>query len=557
MPLSFKSYLGYDALTQALRELSEAHPKLARLESVGKSHEGRDLWLVTITNSATGPDLEKPAFWLDGNIHSVELAASMACLYTVNALLTQYGSDEQVTRLLDRMAFYILPRLNPDGVELALGKPPRYVRSGVRPYPFADEDDGLQPEDVDGDDRVLTMRFEDPTGPWKASEKDARAMIRRGPDEEGGTYYRLFPEGRVRNYDGWVVRLARSRQGLDFNRNFPAIWEGEGSQKGAGPYPLSEEETRAVARFISEHPNLTGAITYHTSGGIHLRPLSFKPDDELPAEDLWIYRLLGRRATELTGYPAVSLYHDFRYHPKEVMTGAFDDWMYDTLGVWAWTTELWDLVGRATGKTDRKQIEWYRDHPEEDDLAILRWDDEQNGGRGFVPWYPFQHPELGRVELGGWDRLYSWTNPPPELLEEEVAKNHRFALAQAGMAPRLEVLEATATPLGGNRYRVRLVVQNSGFLGTYVSRRAEERKAVRPLRIELEGAEVLTGERRLEAGQLEGRSNKLDWLSNSNTDNRLRREWVVEAEPGSQLTIHVLSQRAGTLHLKVALPKPR
>ena len=553
MELRFDRYLDYLQLTEALQQLAAEHPGLCRLESAGKSHEGRDLWLVTLTNQATGPAEEKPAFWLDGNIHSVELAASMACLYSIQQLLTRYGEDAQATALLDRMAFYVLPRINPDGAELALAKAPRYIRSGVRRYPYEDEDSGLTPGDVDGDGRLLTMRVPDPTGPWKKSAKDPRAMIRRGPDEEGGDYYRLFAEGRVVDYDGWIVRYARRLQGLDFNRNFPAIWEGEGSQQGAGPYPLSEEETRAVARAISARRNLTGAITYHTSGGIHLRPLSFKPDDDMPVDDLWVYRLIGKRATEITGYTAVSLYHDFRYHPKEIMTGAFDDWLYDHLGVFAWTTELWDIVGRATGKTDRKQIEWYRDHPEEDDLAILKWDDEQNGGRGFVDWYPFQHPELGAIELGGWDNLYSWTNPPPHLLEEEVAKNHRFALAQAAMAPRLEVLHLGAEPLGEGRHRVELVVHNTGFLGTHVSRRAQERKAVRPIRIEVSGAEVLSGERKSEAGDLEGRSNKLDWTSTSATDNRLRRVWVVRGDPGSKVRIDVLSDRAGCLHLELAL----
>ena len=553
MALAYDRYLDYQELTRTLQELAAAHPALAGLESIGRSHEGRELWLMTITNSATGPAAEKPAFWLDGNIHSVELAASMACLFTIESLLTGHGREESVTRLLDRTAFYVVPRVNPDGAELALAHPPAYVRSGVRPYPYEDPDSGLTPGDADGDGRRLTMRVPDPSGPWKKSAKDPRAMIRRGPDEEGGEYYRLFPEGRVADYDGWTVRFARTLQGLDFNRNFPVIWEGEGSQAGAGPYPLSEDETRAVARFITGRRNLTGAITYHTSGGIHLRPLSFKPDEEMPTEDLWIYQLIGRRATALTGYPAVGLYADFRYHPKEIMTGAFDDWLYDQLGVFSWTTELWDIVGRATGKVERKQIEWYRDHPEEDDLAILRWDDEQNGGRGFVDWYPFQHPELGAVELGGWDSLYSWTNPPPHLLREEVEKNHRFAVAQAAMAPRLEVLHLGAEPLGDGRHRVTLVIENAGFLGTHVSRRAQERKAVRPIRIEVAGAEVLAGERRQEVGQLEGRSNKLDWLSNSATDNRLRRDWVVRAEPGSELRIDVLSERAGVLHLNLAL----
>ena len=441
---------------------------------------------MTVTSQATGPDTEKPAFWLDGNIHSIELAASMACLYSINQLLTRYGDDPQVTRLVDRMAFYILPRINPDGAELALARPPRYVRSGVRDYPYADADSGLKPEDVDGDGRRLTMRMRDPAGPWKKSARDPRAMIRRGPDEGGGDYYRVFPEGRVADYDGWVLRFARTAQGLDFNRNFPAIWEGEGTQKGAGPFPLSETETQAVARFITERRNLTGAITYHTSGGIHLRPLSFKSDDEIPTEDL-------------------------------------------------------------------KQIEWYRDHPEEDDLAILKWDDEQNGGRGFVDWYAFEHPELGPVELGGWDAIFSLVNPPPHLLEEEIAKNHLFALAQAAMAPRLEAPHLTAEPLGEGRHRVTLLLENTGFLGTHISRRAQERKAVRPIRLELEGAEVLTGERRSEVGDLEGRSNKLDWTSNSATDNRLRREWVVRAPAGTVLTIHVISERAGTLHLTLEL----
>jgi hypothetical protein len=109
-------------------------------------------------------------------------------------------------------------------------------------------------------------------------------------------------------------------------------------------------------------------------------------------------------------------------------------------------------------------------------------------------------------------------------------------------------------PLGDERHKIRLVIQNAGFLGTYVSRRAEERKVVRPIRIELEGAEVVAGERRQDVGQLEGRSNKLDWTSNSATDNRLRREWVIRGEPGSELAIHVRSERAGTLHLKLVLP---
>jgi len=553
MNLRFDTYYDNEDLKSALDQLAAEHPDLATLTSIGKSHEDRDLWLMTITNSATGPAAEKPALWIDGNLHASEVAGSMAALYTIDHLVRSRGTDALVTRLLDTTAFYILPRVNPDGAALALQRPPKVIRSGVRPYPYTDEDDGLVPEDIDGDGRILSMRIEDAAGTMKVSGTDPRLLVRRGPDEEGGTYYRVFPEGLIRNYDGHTIRLARPQQGLDFNRNFPAIWEGEGTQRGAGPFPGSEPETHAVIDFIAAHPNICGAITYHTYGGVHLRPLSFKSDDDLPTEDLWVYKLIGQRATETTGYPAVSVFHDFRYHPKETMTGAFDDWAYDQLGIFAWTTELWDIVGRA-GIKDRKFIDWYRSHPEEDDLAILRWNDDNLGGAGFVAWTPFTHPQLGPVEIGGWDTLWTWRNPPAKFLEEEIEKNHRFSLVQASMAPRLEVRHLVAEPLGAGTAKVTLVVENTGFLPTYVSRRALERKMSRPVRIEVEGGVLVSGERVTEVGHLEGRSNKLDWTSTGATDNRVRREWVVRGDAGDRVVFHVISARAGTLHRELILP---
>ena len=147
--------------------------------------------------------------------------------------------------------------------------------------------------------------------------------------------------------------------------------------------------------FIAEHPNITGAVLFHTYSGVLLRPYSHHADDTLPAEDLWTYQKLGAKGTEMTGYPNISVFHDFRYHPKEVITGSFDDWAYDHLGVFSWTVEIWSPQ-RAAGITDYKFIEWYREHPVEDDLKLLAWNDEMLGGNGFVDWYPFDHPQLGR-----------------------------------------------------------------------------------------------------------------------------------------------------------------
>src|SRR5512141_2848924 len=103
----FNQYYRYEELTSLLQAYAKDYPRLLKLESIGKSHEGRDVWLMTATNFETGPDTEKPALWVDGNMHASEVAASMAALYHIHTLVTKYGKDDQVTQALDTRAFYI------------------------------------------------------------------------------------------------------------------------------------------------------------------------------------------------------------------------------------------------------------------------------------------------------------------------------------------------------------------------------------------------------------------------------------------------------------------
>jgi murein tripeptide amidase MpaA len=558
----FDTYLRYDDLTRSLNALAAAHPGLLRVESIGKSHEGRDIWLATVTRFDTGADRDKPALWVDGNIHATEVAGSMACLYFLNHLVTRYGQDDDVTRCLDTRVFYVCPRLNPDGAELALADVPKIIRSSTRPYPHDEEPvAGLKRADVDGDGRVLTMRVADPNGPWKISERDPRLMVRRDPAETGGAYYRLLPEGTIENWDGVTFRLQPKKEGLDLNRNFPASWRQEHEQFGAGPFPTSEPEVRTAAQFVTSHPNITGAVLFHTYSGVLLRPYSHRADDTLPAEDLWTYQKLGAKGTELTGYPNISVYHDFRYHPKEVITGSFDDWAYDHLGLFAWTVEIWSPQ-RAAGITDYKFIDWYREHPVEDDLKLLAWNDEALGGQGFVPWYPFTHPQLGDVELGGWDALYTWSNPPHALLERELALFPPWLVWHLLVSPRLEVFEAGATRLSADSWRVRLVVHNTGWLPSYVTKRALENKLTRGVVAEIElpdGAQLVTGLPREELGQLEGRaytpvtpSSWAGWSGDA-TAERAKVEWVVRAAEGATISLTARHERAGAARVEIHL----
>ena len=558
--MDWNTYPRYDELTRVLKEYAAAYPNLFALESIGKSYEGRDVWLATVTNMATGPALEKPALWIDGNIHATELAASCACLYFLHTITSGYGADADITRCLDTRVFYICPRVNPDGAEWALAEKPKLIRSSTRPYPYDEEFiDGLRIEDIDGDGRILTMRIKDPNGPWKAHPDDPRLLVRRDPAEVGGLYYRLLPEGRLDHYDGVTIGIQPDKEGLDLNRNFPINWRQQHEQKGAGPFPASEPETRNLMAFIAQHPNITGAVAFHTWGGVILRPYDDREDKEFPAEDLWTYQKIGAEGTAITGYPNASVFHDFRYHPKEVITGSFDSWMYDHNGVFAWTVEVWSPQ-RQAGILEYKFIDWYREHPIEDDLKLLKWNDDTLGRKGCIDWYPFQHPELGSVELGGWNDLWSWRNPPREFLQREIEKFPRWLIWHCLISPRLEILEADAKPLGDGTYRIRLVVQNTGWLPTYITKKALEKK-LRGVVCEIEvpsGAALETGKSREEVGHLEGRAYKSSAAVSDYdpTVDRVKVEWTVHATSSGTVRLIARHDRAGWVRAEVRLPSP-
>lgn len=560
MPKSrFNKFYRYNELTRLLKEYAKEYPNIIRLESIGKSHEGRDVWLVTATNFKSGGDAEKPAFWVDGNIHASEVTASAAALYLIHSLVTKYKKDENITRALDTRAFYIVPRVNPDGAEWALADHPKLIRSSTREYPYTDEPvDGMNgSEDIDGDGRILQMRIQDPHGAWKAHPDEPRLMVRRDPVEMGGTYYRILPEGLLKNFDGVTLKIRGPKQGLDLNRNFPAGWRPEADQHGAGPFPASEPEARNLVEFISKHPNITGTISFHTMSGVLLRPYDDRADDEFPTDDLWTYQKIGAKGTEMTSYPNISVFHDFKYHPKQVITGGFDTWAYDHFGVFSWTVEFWSPMKQA-GIENFKFIDWYREHPIEDDLKMLKWNDEVLKGRGYVDWRPFKHPQLGDVELGGWDFMNMWTNPPLEFLEKEISPFPDWIVWHALISPRLALWETSVTSLGADSFRIRLVVQNEGWLPTYVTKKALERKATRGVIAEIslpKGATLSSGKVREELGELEGRAYKpvMADETDEGTSDRIKVDWVVRAKKGAKVRLTAKHDRAGLVKTEVVL----
>ena len=306
----------------------------------------------------------------------------------------------------------------------------------------------------------------------------------------------------------------------------------------------------ALIRAIVARPKICGFNAFHTSGGVLLRPSSTAADTTLPPNDVWVWKELAKRGTELTGYPAHSVYEDFTWDTTETMSGASDDWAYEHLGIFGWTTEFWDLVHAATG--EKVSTHFWQTGPTDDEaLAVLHWLDAQPGGpetAGFVDWYPFDHPQLGPVELGGWNDLYSWMNPPQHLLRDEVDGHGAFAVAQALAAPCIEIRHSAVEQLGSETWRVSVGVANVGWLPTHVTDKAKKDGIVRPIVVELtgDGVEIVGGVARQELGQLEGSMSARFKQGDGGSPERALASWVIRCPRGTELSVAASHQRAGS-----------
>lgn len=559
-PFPFDRFLPYEEFSAALHAFADSNADLVTLERYGTSHEGRPLLLVTVTDASTGAHDTKPAHWVDANIHSVEVTGGVAALYLLHHLVAEFrAGDPTVAEAVRTRTFYVVPRVNPDGVDAALAASPRYRRSSMRSWPWRDGHrwPGLVEEDIDGDGRVLSMRIEDPYGGWVPHPDDERVMVPAPADgivAPGTRRYRMLKEGTLADFDGFTVPTPRAAEGLDLNRNFPAGW-GTGVL-GSGDHPMSEPEIDALVRAIVARPNICGYNAFHTSGGVLLRPSSTAPDSSIPPVDLWTWKQLSGVGTEMTGYPAHSVYEDFTWDKSDTMSGAADDWMYEHLGVYSWTTEFWDVVFAATGHHASTHI-WYVGPTVEELVAIAKWSDEQ--GEFWFPWRAFEHPQLGPVEIGGADWFRISTNAPPTLLEAEVAPHSRFAVHQALTSPRIEIVFTRLDALGDGVWRIQAGIANTGWLPTEVTARAAKANLVRPLIAELdlpEGASLLAGTvNRQKLGQLEGRRSfqLKGGTHNDGTPDRVLANWTVSAPAGSQVKVVALHQRAGRAEATLTL----
>ncbi|HTE54935.1 MAG TPA: M14 family metallopeptidase [Kofleriaceae bacterium] len=506
-----RGYLDHAALTAQVEGWADAFPDLVRLRSIGQSLEGRPIWHLTV---GPEPDRARPAVWIDGNMHASELAGSSAALAMAEDALRLHlsggelhGLPPHVCDRVRQVLFHVVPRISPDGAECVLTTG-RHVRSAPRDRRANRQHARWISSDIDGDGLALLMRVADPAGEFVASASTPGLLLPRRL-EDPPPYYRVYPEGTIENFDGFHVPepTSHSDNQTDLNRNFPFSWRHEPEQSGAGAFPGSEPESRAIIELAHAHPEIFAWLDCHTFGGVFIRPLGEQPDTRMNQEDLAIFREIGAWSEELTGYPMVSGFEEFIYEPDRPLYGDLSEFAFHQRGAIAYVVELWDLFHQLGMVRPKRFVDLYTTMTREDLERLGRWDRDHNRGRGFRPWRACHHPQLGEVEVGGMDPRFGLWNPPEDRLGEVCAAQSAAFLRVAAMAPAISVA-AVAREVRGDVTRVAVAVDNTGYLSTYILASARGLEHNEPLTVDARavgGAELVDpSSARRTIGHLEG-----------------------------------------------------
>jgi len=556
-------YYDNKSLDRQLTFLAEENPGLVRVDSIARSIRKRKVWFVELGKGTKQDRQTRPAMLVVAGIEGNDLIGCTAAVTWIEHLLEQYENDAEIAKLLQTTTIYIVPRLNPDAAGHFFAD--LKLETSTNHKPFDDDHDGLLdedgPDDLNDDGLITWMRIEDPEGEYILDPKDDRLLLKADYLKSEVGAWRFLREGIDNDRDErWNED---GLGGVNFNRNFPYGYEF--FAEDAGIHQVSEAETRALADFVIEHPNIGIVVTYGSADNLLKAPEGAKPAGrrepmtKIHQDDAGYYRVMGELYREAIGLK------------KELdgisVPGAFSDWMYFhrgrlSLAAKPWSPAVAVELSIATDKQEESEDQAEDSEPEdsgskpeksdkradkdkrnEQERKELKWFDE-NMPQAFVEWQPIDHPDFPgqRAEVGGY-RPFALTNPPAEMVGEITAKHAAFLTKSAQKLPRISVRKIECQHLGRSVYEIEIQVENTGFLPTVLEHGRTTRE-VHPTRLvmEVDDESFLSGSRITNLPAIRGSGGMVE----------LR--YIVRVPEREKIDFEVVSMLAGKVKGSVELP---
>ncbi len=471
-------YSTYDAYVKQLAELGS-------VRVIARTPGGRDVHVITV---GTGKADEKPAVLVMGAVHAPHLAGAELALRMAKLLAKE-------EKLLERVTFYVIPRPNPDATEAFFAKP--FAERAGNARKTDDDRDGESGEDpaddLDKDGWITMMRVEDPTGGFMEHPDDPRVLIPADAKKNEKSRWRLLAEGRDADGDGAFNEDGSG--GVAFNRNFTFNYPV--FKPGAGPHQVSEPETRAIADFVHDHPNIAAVFSFSPEDNLCV---PWKPDPG--SEGNRIKTRLLQADQPYTDHVAEQYrkIHGGTDWPEPAKgEGSFTEWAYFHAGRWSFAARGWWIpkvpVEPAPKETRGADI-----------ANALRWF-KREGIDGFIDWKEFDHPDFPgkKVEIGGL-KPFLLLNPPPKELDGLAEKHRDFAKKLVELMPALKIGDVKVEALGEGVFRITVPVHNEGYLPT-MSELARSGNLMNPVQLKIDlpaKATLVSGVARVKLGRIDG-----------------------------------------------------
>ena len=493
-------YHSFDEMTKAIQSLASAHSDIVKIESIGKTLKGRDIWAIALHKG--DPD-QAHALLVVGGTEAIQIAGSEMALRFAEQLALNYGKVDSVTKLLQTTTIYVIPRVSPDATEAYFEKPVRERATNYRPTD--DDHDGLvdedDVEDLNGDGVITMMRVKDPRGEWMIHPEDSRLMRKADPSKGEHGSYLLYSEGIDNDKDEqWNEDAAG---GVDFNRNFPFNYQFFGPN--AGIHQVSENETRAIADFIFSKQNIAVVFSFSSNDNL-TTPWRAEPrrtGTETPAvppsagsgfarssmdeaargpvtsvleEDQPYYEFISKQfldMTKLSGAPET-----------KKGAGAFSEWVYYDVGRWSFSVRPWwapekaakrdtaagDQARRTRPTMGSRTTQGATDQPVDEyaeQLKALKWYDASGYKDVAVPWTKIKHPDFPdrEVEIGG-PKPFVLMNPPADSLNVFAQPYTKFLTYLAAQLPTVSLNNIKVEKVNDNVFRLTLDIVNNGYFPT-------------------------------------------------------------------------------------------